>query len=256
MRFMGGFSFLLKVSLLFVMISSLNLIGFPFMSGFFSKDIILELRFIFEYNLFVFYLFIFSCMFSLIYIIKLLHWSFRLVINWNSSFQFLYNDLLLWSLKGVLLIWSIIIGKFFILVVFDGEFILVNFYDRIQGIFIFLRGLGFYFYIMVINIMKYLEIYYIEIGYLNWFFGDFFRRGGYGLLFLREWDKIWLEIVGPSGIKKVLIDFSIKLSFYKKSLKSRLILFLMLMLCFIILFFSLWLIKYSFEETKKEMTLF
>jgi len=73
MRFMGGFSFLLKVSLLFVIVSSLNLIGFPFISGFFSKDIILELSSVFEYNLLVFYLFIFSCILSLVYRVKLLH---------------------------------------------------------------------------------------------------------------------------------------------------------------------------------------
>src|SRR5437763_1967742 len=42
MRFMGGFSYLLRVSFLLIMISSLNLVGFPFMSGFFSRDMILE----------------------------------------------------------------------------------------------------------------------------------------------------------------------------------------------------------------------
>src|SRR5260221_328494 len=36
-RFIGGFSFLLKMSFLFVIVSSFNLIGFPFLSGFFSK---------------------------------------------------------------------------------------------------------------------------------------------------------------------------------------------------------------------------
>lgn len=72
-RFMGGFSFLLKVSLLLVIVSSLNLIGFPFLSGFFSKDMILELSSVFEYNLFIYFLFIFSCIFSLVYRIKLLY---------------------------------------------------------------------------------------------------------------------------------------------------------------------------------------
>lgn len=250
MRFMGGFSFLLKISLLLVTISRLNLVGFPFMSGFFSKDIILELGSFFEYNLFIFLLFIFSCMFSLVYRIKLLYWSFNVVVHWNGNFQFVYNDFLLWSLKGGLLIWSIIIGKFFVGFFFDGELNLINFFDKIQGVFIFLLG-GFLFYFMVfINIKKYLEVYYIEIGYLNWFFGDFFSKGGFSLVYLGEWDKNWIEMVGPSGFKNLLIFLSFKISFYKKSLKSSLILLLILILFIIGLFFSLYL-KRSFEETEK-----
>jgi len=73
MRFMGGFSFILRVSSLLIVVSNLNLIGFPFLSGFFSKDIILELRSVFEYNLFVFFLFFLSCILSLIYSVKLMH---------------------------------------------------------------------------------------------------------------------------------------------------------------------------------------
>jgi len=80
-RFMGGFSFMLKFSFLLVVISSLNLVGFPFISGFFSRDTILELSSLFEYNLFVWFLFIFSCIFSLVYRVKLLHWSFRVTVQ-------------------------------------------------------------------------------------------------------------------------------------------------------------------------------
>jgi len=91
-RFIGGYSFMLRISLLLVTISSLNLIGFPFLSGFFSKDMILESGSVFEYNLFVFFLFFLSCIFSFIYRVKLLHWRFNSVVNWNGGFQFVYND--------------------------------------------------------------------------------------------------------------------------------------------------------------------
>lgn len=58
-------------------------------------------------------------------------------------------------------------GKFFILIVFDGEFILISFFDKIQGMFILLRGIYFYFYLMSLNVKKYFEVYYIEMSYLN-----------------------------------------------------------------------------------------
>lgn len=70
--------------------------------------------------------------------------------------------------------------------IFNGEFILYNFFDKLQGVFIILVGVLFYFYMFTINLKNYLDIYYIEMGYLNWFFGDFFRKGGYVLLILRD----------------------------------------------------------------------
>lgn len=103
-RFMGRFSFLMKISLFFVLVANLNLIGFPFMSGFFSKDIILELRSLLEYSLFIFYFFIFSCIFSLIYSVRILYWSFKLVTYLNGNFQFVYNNLLLWVLRSGLMV--------------------------------------------------------------------------------------------------------------------------------------------------------
>jgi len=72
-RFIGGYSFMLRMSFLLILISSLNLIGFPFLSGFFSKNMIMESGSFFEYNLFIFLLFILSCVFSFVYRIKLLH---------------------------------------------------------------------------------------------------------------------------------------------------------------------------------------
>jgi len=77
-------------------------------------------------------------------------------------------------------------GRLFLLVIFDGDFILINFYDRIQGIFILFLGLLFYGYSSSLGVAKCLELYYIEMGYLNWFFGDLFRKGGFFLLFLGE----------------------------------------------------------------------
>jgi len=170
-------------------------------------------------------------------------------IFWGGSFQYVYNDFLLWGLKGCLLFWSIIMGKVFMMFFFDGEFILCNFFDKIQGVLIILIGTFLYLIIMSLSMKKYLEIYYIEMGYLNWFFGDFFRKGGFKLLLLGDWDKIWFEIVGPKGVSKFLVSVSSRVSFYKKSMKIRLILLLFFILFMMILFFSLYL-KRGFEETK------
>jgi len=49
MRFLGGFKNLLPFSYAITVIGSLALIGFPFLSGFYSKDTILEVAYI-KYN--------------------------------------------------------------------------------------------------------------------------------------------------------------------------------------------------------------
>lgn len=162
-----------------------------------------------------------------------------MTVNLNGNFQFVFNDLFLWVFKGGLVLWSIILGKFFTLVIFDGEFVLFNFYDKFQGVFIVLLGVLFYFLLFFLNVKIYLDIYYIEMGYLNWFFGDFFRNGGYIFLVFRDWDKMWFEIVGSIGIRRVLINFSTKMTYYRGSFKLSLILFLFFVFFLIVLFFSL-----------------
>jgi len=41
-RFMGGKSFFLSLCVVFMAVSNISLVGFPFLSGFFSKDLIIE----------------------------------------------------------------------------------------------------------------------------------------------------------------------------------------------------------------------
>lgn len=248
-RFMGAFSFIIRVSLLLVLLSRLNLVGFPFISGFFSRDSILESSSLFEYNLFVLFMFFFSCIFSLVYRFKLLHWSFNSAAYWNGSFLYTYSDVSLWILRGVLLLWSIVLGKVLFGVFFEGECVLFSFFDKIQGLFILFFGCLFYFFFRGVILIKFINFYFIEIGYMNWFFGDLFRRIGFFLIVLKDWDTKWFEILGPRGIRKVLVSISSTFNFYKRSFRLSLVLLFIFIVFLIILLFSLFL-KRGFEETE------
>jgi len=72
MRFMGGLSFLIKLSFSVIILSNLSLVGFPFLSGFFSKDIILEYRINREWYIFNFLILFLSCVLSVIYRVKII----------------------------------------------------------------------------------------------------------------------------------------------------------------------------------------
>ena len=99
-RKMGGLLHILPFSYLMMFIGSLSLIGFPFFSGFYSKDKIIELCFnntvnffnflsIYKYIVFSQSLCLFAVIFTLIYSIKLLFFVF--LNSYNGFKLYLFN---------------------------------------------------------------------------------------------------------------------------------------------------------------------
>lgn len=75
-RLLGGLSISFPVTSLYIIISSMALCGFPFLSGFYSKDILLELYFLGGPNLFILMLIFFSTIFTLTYRVRLAYFIF------------------------------------------------------------------------------------------------------------------------------------------------------------------------------------
>lgn len=79
MRKMGGLIKLLPLTYIMILIGSLALMGFPFLTGFYSKDIILEITFAnlnFKFNSFIYLLAIMSAFFTSFYSVRLLYFVF------------------------------------------------------------------------------------------------------------------------------------------------------------------------------------
>jgi len=91
-RKMGSFSKILPLTYSMFLISSLALIGFPFLSGFYSKDIILEIAYV-KYNLssyFAYWLGSISTMFTSFYSFRLLYFVF---FDEYKGSPFMYNNI-------------------------------------------------------------------------------------------------------------------------------------------------------------------
>jgi len=78
MRKMGGLLKVLPFTYIMMLIGSLSLMGFPFLTGFYSKDVILELtysKYTFSGN-FAYYLGLISAFFTSFYSFRLLYLAF------------------------------------------------------------------------------------------------------------------------------------------------------------------------------------
>lgn len=75
-RSMGGLIISSPLVSIYFIVSSMALCGFPFLSGFYSKDIILEMYFMGHINIFMFLFILLSTIFTLSYSVRLIYYIF------------------------------------------------------------------------------------------------------------------------------------------------------------------------------------
>jgi NADH-ubiquinone oxidoreductase chain 5 len=265
-RKMGGLVQIMPFTYGMMLIGSLSLAGFPFLSGFYSKDLILELTFT-KYTLdsiFAFWLGSLTAFFTAIYSFRLIYLVFLNEVN--SYWQIIKNSqelpLGMGIPLGILSFGSIFTGyisydifaglgsNFFVdsifilpqnLTLVDAEFIPTEIKLLPSGLSLVGIFISFFLY-------SYLEYYYIisrfRSLYFNtfykflvqkWYFdylqneyvGKFILRNSYAYLF-KIIDKGFLEILGPTGLLIIIFNISYNL---KKYLQSGVIYFYTLCMC-------------------------
>lgn len=83
-RDMGSLTIHMPLTISCLNVANLALCGFPFLAGFYSKDIILEIVLVSEINLFSVFLFFFSTGLTVSYSFRLFYYSFVIIINQRS----------------------------------------------------------------------------------------------------------------------------------------------------------------------------
>nr|YP_010728444.1 NADH dehydrogenase subunit 5 [Sergentia baueri]WEF49672.1 NADH dehydrogenase subunit 5 [Sergentia baueri] len=89
-RDMGNLSIYMPFTISCLNVANLALCGFPFLAGFYSKDIILEMVLISQVNLFIFFLFFFSTGLTVSYSFRLFYYLF--IFSMNQSALNILND--------------------------------------------------------------------------------------------------------------------------------------------------------------------
>nr|YP_010934888.1 NADH dehydrogenase subunit 5 [Blastothrix speciosa]WKV28879.1 NADH dehydrogenase subunit 5 [Blastothrix speciosa] len=198
-RFMGNMFEFMPLTMITFMISNLSLCGMPFFSGFFSKDLILEMLFMSKFNLILLIFLLLSTMLTVIYSIRLLYYLsysyMNMFVYFNTKdlklmnfsmifllintliFGFIFNWLLFMNIECInlflmekililiLMFFSIFIGKKIYNIKFKKNMIFKLFFGKmclLNNLVFFLNKLNF-------KIMK-LYYYLFDKGSLNFMF--------------------------------------------------------------------------------------
>nr|YP_010235828.1 NADH dehydrogenase subunit 5 [Youtuus erythrus]QTD82446.1 NADH dehydrogenase subunit 5 [Youtuus erythrus] len=184
-------------------ISLLCLCGFPFFSGFYSKDFVLELLYLSELSYLIFFFFIFSVVLTLIYSIRLIYYMFYSDIFFFPLLTFKYSFYMNLSMF-FLYMFSLFIGSFLYWLFVDFIFF-VDLFMKMLPVYMMIF-LFFFFFNFLDNLYLFCNFFvcyfFGSMVYLNYFSTGFFiyRFFSFGLFYMNIVDNGWFEYFISGGL--------------------------------------------------------
>lgn len=236
-RLIGGLRIHIPLTSACFNVSNLALCGIPFLAGFYSKDIILEVVIIRNINCFSFFLYFFSTGLTVSYSFRLVYYSITGDLNCGSLN--ILNDESWIILKGIigLLFIRIIGGRILNWLIFSYPYIIcLPLYIKLLILFVCILGGLFGYYIsmsVLYNFNKSLYLYNLSFFLGSIWFIPFIRTYGiifyplnYGQIVVKRFDQGWSEYFGGQHLYHKLINYSQTLFLiHNNNLKIYLILF-------------------------------
>ncbi|YP_010449132.1 NADH dehydrogenase subunit 5 (mitochondrion) [Pectinophora gossypiella] len=244
-RFMGGVSFYIPLTSLCMNISNLALCGIPFLAGFYSKDMILEMVSLSNLNLLVFILYYSSTGLTMFYTMRLLMYLMINDFNLVSIYNLYDEDYVMLKSMFVLLLMSIISGGMLSWMIFPYPYMIyLPFNLKLMVIYVTLLGVMLGYLISNMNIYslnKFLMSYSLSnFLSLMWFMPNLSTYGlNYYFLNLsqnlyKNIDMGWSEMYSGQGIFNIMKNYSIFYYFYQmNNFKIYLFSFVLWMMIFL-----------------------
>nr|YP_010946941.1 NADH dehydrogenase subunit 5 [Sigmella digitalis]WGO57698.1 NADH dehydrogenase subunit 5 [Sigmella digitalis] len=218
-RFMGSLSFQMPMTMSCLMVSNFALCGLPYLAGFYSKDLILEMVSMSYMNIFGFFLFYFSTGLTVCYSFRLFYYVLCGDFNLNS-FYFMgeENMNMLYGMVG-LLIMVVLGGSVLSWVVFPTpSCVVLPFYLSTLVVVVCLMGAVIGYEVskcsigsdlLVLKYMKY-SVFFGSMWFMPYIFtyGASFWPMYVGYNSLMVFDKGWNEYLGGQGLYYLFLSMS------------------------------------------------
>nr|QVT11039.1 NADH dehydrogenase subunit 5 [Nasonia vitripennis] len=197
-RFLGKLKYFMPLTFSMLMISNLSLCGMPFMSGFYSKDQILENLFMNNNNLIIYLFVLISTGLTVSYSIRLIYYLLFKTLNFNNFNNIKEYKLMNYSMV-MLMIMSIFYGYLMNLFMFSNiEVVFLNSMEKLSiimicSIFIIINKLMNK--IMNFKIMYFLKFFFGKMWFLYNFIPLFIIIPlNFSNKYLNNYDKGWSEM--------------------------------------------------------------
>nr|ATV81526.1 NADH dehydrogenase subunit 5 [Cosmoscarta sp. TS-2017] len=212
-RYMGGLMIQLPIITSCMNISILALCGFPFLAGFYSKDLIVEYVMMSSMNFFVFIMFLVSVGLTMMYSFRLVYYSlisnvnlFSYLLIYDNSKNMMFSILIMMMFSvfgGSFLNWLIFSTPNFVFLPIDLKLITL--------IFIFIGFMiGYLSSLMnMINFFSLMNFFFGSMWFLPMFSLYFVNNSFYyNIMYYKLIDKGWGEYFGPSGLSILIVNMS------------------------------------------------
>nr|AII02425.1 NADH dehydrogenase subunit 5 [Drepana arcuata] len=225
-RFMGGISFYIPFTSLCMNISNMALCGIPFLAGFYSKDLILDMVNNNNLNLLIFLLYYFSTGLTVFYTMRLLMYLMINDYNLFSIYNLYDEDYIMLKSMFLLLFMSIISGSLLSWLIFSYPYMIylpINL--KMLVIYVMLMGglLGYLISnMMVYSLNKFLMFYNLS-NFLcfMWFMPNLSTYGlnfyflNFGQKLLMNIDFGWSEYYSGQGMMSIVKNYSMFFNIYQ-----------------------------------------
>nr|YP_009414906.1 NADH dehydrogenase subunit 5 [Lymantria umbrosa]AST23783.1 NADH dehydrogenase subunit 5 [Lymantria umbrosa] len=250
-RYMGGMNLYIPLTSLCFNLSNMALCGVPFLAGFYSKDLILELVSFSNLNCLIFFLYYISTGLTVFYTIRLIMYLMLGDFNLMSIYNLYEEDYIMLKGMFVLMMMSVISGGVLSWVIFSYPYMIylpVNL--KMMVIYVSLLGGGFGYLISNMNfysLNKFLMTYSLSSFLcVMWFMPNLSTYGvsyfflNYGQKLMKNIDMGWSEVYMGYGMMNIVKKYS---NFYNifqmNNLKIYLFSFVMWMMISVLMFLLL-----------------
>nr|ALO64641.1 NADH dehydrogenase subunit 5 [Andrena haemorrhoa] len=210
-RYYGGMFYIYPLKSIIMIISLFCLCGVPFLSGFYSKDLIFEYFLISSMNLLLMFMFYLSMIFTVSYSVRLVMWLFLDCLNF-FPFSSLKESSIISISMMFLMFMSMFLGMFFMNLIFMKYYFVLMNLDKVFILKMYLFGMfiGYLFYSNnMFNYLMYIN-FFVSMYFLNIFFKFSYKYVVFMFYNYESWfEKGWYESLSGLSVYKMFYLISL-----------------------------------------------